>query len=234
MKPQQHHKSFAMAALVFGVTQMAHAATVWSFDNFNSPQENGSLSTGTNESASAWKNVSGLTLLSDVTTPGGSNWWDRSSSPITTNPGTVGSTRIRFNSGQITTDNAMQLVTLGATAATIKFDWAADEGNYTTGLYYASAANTVDTPLILLMTLSGNNSGTTNSWNLAESVTITNGVGGINFTNDARFVFKYHSGTNLGNGNDTWFDNVEISYVPEPSAALLGGLGFLVLLRRRR
>ena len=32
----------------------------------------------------------------------------------------------------------------------------------------------------------------------------------------------------------TWYDGVGFEAVPEPSAALLGGLGFLALLRRRR
>ena len=40
-------------------------------------------------------------------------------------------------------------------------------------------------------------------------------------------VLRADSGTAL-------YDNVELSVIPEPSAALLGGLGMLALLRRRR
>ena len=45
--------------------------------------------------------------------------------------------------------------------------------------------------------------------------------------------------TGAGNGldstlNQAFFDNVRLTIVPEPSAALLGGLGMLALLRRRR
>jgi MYXO-CTERM domain-containing protein len=32
----------------------------------------------------------------------------------------------------------------------------------------------------------------------------------------------------------TLVDNIQVSTIPEPSAALLGGLGLLALLRRRR
>jgi hypothetical protein len=35
-------------------------------------------------------------------------------------------------------------------------------------------------------------------------------------------------------GNNNTFDNLSVTVVPEPSAALLGGLGMLCLLRRRR
>ncbi len=38
----------------------------------------------------------------------------------------------------------------------------------------------------------------------------------------------------LGGGNGLVFDNIVVSTIPEPTAALLGGLGVLALLRRRR
>lgn len=41
-------------------------------------------------------------------------------------------------------------------------------------------------------------------------------------------------GTGGANGTFHVFDNVVITAVPEPSAALIGGLGLLALLRRRR
>lgn len=40
--------------------------------------------------------------------------------------------------------------------------------------------------------------------------------------------------TGGGSGNRTWYDGVGFEVVPEPSTALLGGLGALLLLRRRR
>lgn len=41
------------------------------------------------------------------------------------------------------------------------------------------------------------------------------------------------SGASASNGNNR-FDNIQINAVPEPTVAVLGGLGFLALLRRRR
>jgi len=89
----------------------------------------------------------------------------------------------------------------------------------------ASAATTISTATFT-------NDGTTLS---AETVTITGGEGGIVFTDTALFYFDMGTGTN---SNIMTFDNIEISYttaaVPEPSAALLDGLGALMLLCRRR
>lgn len=38
----------------------------------------------------------------------------------------------------------------------------------------------------------------------------------------------------VGSGNQPAYDNVSVAIIPEPTAALLGSLGFLLLLRRRR
>lgn len=48
---------------------------------------------------------------------------------------------------------------------------------------------------------------------------------------NAYLTFSSSSPSSFGGGN---FDNLSVSAVPEPSAALLGGLGALALLRRRR
>ena len=53
--------------------------------------------------------------------------------------------------------------------------------------------------------------------------------------NNIRLVFAANAPFGGGSGNlETAIDNVSVTLIPEPSVALLGGLGLLGLLRRRR
>ena len=51
---------------------------------------------------------------------------------------------------------------------------------------------------------------------------------------DVRIRLTFDGGSTSSTAGNNRFDNVTFTSVPEPSAALLGGLGFLALLRRRR
>jgi MYXO-CTERM domain-containing protein len=65
---------------------------------------------------------------------------------------------------------------------------------------------------------------------------IYNGVNDFTFTRNAT-ANGFTSTTSqliVGGANGLVFDNISVTVVPEPSAALLGGLGVLGLLRRRR
>jgi hypothetical protein len=99
----------------------------------------------------------------------------------------------------------------------------------------------------------------TGAWSAGDIVTVTlSGAGGVGsaFNGNGSVVNYNVGGTDLGSitlaqqtnayltfgivgpndGNTSVFkiDNLTVSAVPEPSAALLGGLGALALLRRRR
>ncbi|MEN9975089.1 MAG: hypothetical protein RLZZ282_1095 [Verrucomicrobiota bacterium] len=64
---------------------------------------------------------------------------------------------------------------------------------------------------------------------------VTNGINDYTFTRDATLNGFTNTASQLivGGANGLIFDNITVS-VPEPSAALLGGLGLLALMRRRR
>lgn len=241
MKLNVHRKSFAIASLVIGITQLAHAATVLQFDNFDSRPSSGTLSGGTgNEAASGWKNVAGLTgataLNGSVTATDQTahNFWDQTGNGVG-QTASASAFRIRNTIGMVTTDNIMNLVTLGATAATMKWDWKAQANTFAVGLYYAHNADSTISAgnMVLLGTFAGGGAAGNVNWQNA-SVTVTDGVGGITFTDTARFVLKTTDAAGSANSTFQTIDNIEISYIPEPSSALLGGLGLLVLLRRRR
>lgn len=57
----------------------------------------------------------------------------------------------------------------------------------------------------------------------------TSGIYQIGFRNRG-----YEDGLGSENGSTLFFDNARLTAVPEPSVALLGGLGLVALLRRRR
>lgn len=75
-----------------------------------------------------------------------------------------------------------------------------------------------------------------NSWAAGTTVTFTGIIDGNTIatdtftwdaTNDMKIVFS-------ADASGTTIDNIVVSTIPEPSAALLGGLGMLAMLRRRR
>lgn len=68
-----------------------------------------------------------------------------------------------------------------------------------------------------------------------DGATATTGTiaGGFDFTRDYQF-FTYVQTLTVNKQNDLEIDSVTLSVIPEPSAALLGALGLLGLLRRRR
>lgn len=75
-----------------------------------------------------------------------------------------------------------------------------------------------------------------NSWASGTTVTFTGIIDGNTIATD---IFTWDASDNMkivfsADQTGTLIDNIQVSTIPEPSAALLGGLGMLCLLRRRR
>jgi hypothetical protein len=116
-------------------------------------------------------------------------------------------------------------------------------GNVLVSLYYGSATGADGTPITSLPTL-----------NLADSVTIqgidhfatltTKGTKDLQFSLDAAGIATgatlwiafaaIDDNTNVSASQQSLIDDISITAIPEPRAVLLGGLGLLALLRRRR
>jgi len=62
----------------------------------------------------------------------------------------------------------------------------------------------------------------------------SSGAGNVRVVSLTGMGYDGTNGKIFFGGNASTFDNLNITVVPEPSAALLGGLGMLCLLRRRR
>ncbi len=63
---------------------------------------------------------------------------------------------------------------------------------------------------------------------------ISSGAGNVAVMSLAGMGFDGTNGKIFFGGNNSTFDNLSVNVIPEPSAVLLGGLGMLCLLRRRR
>lgn len=119
----------------------------------------------------------------------------------------------------------VSFATIGLTDIVMTFATRGTGTGYNSGLWSYSVDNVVFTD-----TGAGNTTTNTATW-LTRTVDLTS----ITAAEDvANLTLRYTvDGATSGGGNNR-LDNVQINAIPEPSTALLGGLGLLALLRRRR
>lgn len=154
-------------------------------------------------------------------------------------------TRIRSSTGAMLNKNALTLTTANLASLTFSFDLKQNTANYHHVVEFSNNVGFLTTGLtsgennavLLLDTFTGDSDLT--FW-LAKSYTLVDGVD-VGFTDESYFRIRKlrpsPAGTSGGsNPTSHTYDNLLITgvAVPEPSAALLGGIGLLALLRRRR
>jgi hypothetical protein len=123
----------------------------------------------------------------------------------------------------ITSASPLDLTSFDSVTVTLDLNFA---GNFNLGLYYS---NNNGASYTLVNNFLGSNY-TANTWHTGQSFTLAETAVAGGFTSNSRFLWNTNSGAN----NWVYMDNIQVVGIPEPAAALLGGLGLLTLLRRRR
>ncbi len=125
------------------------------------------------------------------------------------------------------------------------FDTGNAGGPYSAGQIAAMSAPSTtpaaNTPLNFTLTVARNGSAFDVSASITDgnTYTSTGGATGVSpningFTFDSVAFLIGGSTSGSWNNVNATFSNIDVTFVPEPSAALLGGLGMLALMRRRR
>jgi hypothetical protein len=225
----------AIVAFIMTIGAAQAATVIIQSDSFEGMSQSSLSANETQETLSGWKDVTSQYNALSVST--GAN--ARTDQPgfggtygTATNAG-IG-VRVRSSTGAMTLDAPMKLLELEASSVTITFDLKEVTADYFLVLQYS--ANAAFTVPLTIATFNGNTTEDLGVWR-AKSYTLTDGEGGVVFSDDAYFmVRKISSGITGTNPDFHVFDNIVISaeVIPEPSSALLGSLGVLALLRRRR
>ncbi len=221
MKPVSRFRSILLVSSIalFIQNESAHAATILVSSTFE-----GSLG--------AWTTSTGAALYTYST---GTNYAS----------GGTGAANLPKVGGTITLTDALLLNTQAYTSLTITFNfvWLNGASTRNMNVLYASDG----TNFMNLGSINTNNGA--NATVGSSSITMTEGVGHTvsnmtiaNGTFDHVFTdtakFRFTDNASAAADVRVFIDNIVISgsptYVPEPGSALLGGLGLLALLRRRR
>ena len=228
----------------------AQGATILLSENWETAgMANADISNATNAPLTGW---AGFGLNNDNTTmlltpSGGNVLRDQPGFGGTYGSGTTAgnAVRVRSSNGAMLNESALLLSTLNLTSVTFSFDLKQVTANYVQVVEFSNNIGFLTTgttggennAVLLLDTFNGNTPADLNVW-LAKSYTLEDGVD-VGFTDESYFRIRKlrpsPGGTVAGaNGNFHVYDNLVISGVPEPTSALLGSLGVLALLRRRR
>ena len=229
--------------LFFGISLItgSQAATIIALEDFETP---GTLG--------VWTNTAGSTPYYNFAET------DQPSGKLTHNfaSGGEGAVDLRKSGGTITSP-VMTLDTYGSPDLTISLDFQIHNGSSTRRTFWELSLDGGSNWFNMGLTQAGGGisndlAGYSRSVTIVEGVAGgtfggaggTNGIGGstgsISYDGSAftdNVLVRFRNGGSAGADYRQFYDNIEITStvgIPEPSAALLGGLGALMLLRRRR
>ncbi len=161
---------------------------------------------------------------------------------VATNAGKA--VRVRSSNGAMLNETPLLLATLAMNSVSFSFDIKQVTANYVhvvefsnnIGFLTSGTTGGKTNAVLTLDTFNGNTPADVGVWR-PESYTIADTT--IGFTDQSYFrirkLLPNPGGTTAGaNGTFHTYDNLLITAVPEPTSALLGSLGVLALLRRRR
>jgi len=217
------------AVAITGSSFSAHAATIiFDTEDFETSGDLGIWENATNQYQS--NGLGAGNVLFDQT--------GTQADPFVATNFSGGAIRIRSSTGSLVLADPLPLATLGAIAVTITYDLRENTAGYMSVVQYSSDGEFQfdgdgdDT--VTLASYDGNGTvdgtGANGEWRRYSHVIST----GLTDT----FQFRLGMGARGSGSNPTFhaWDNLVVSYeiIPEPSTALLGGIGGLFLLRRRR
>lgn len=252
-----------MAALAFGVTQMAHSATVWNVNLGDASVSSTRQITTTdnyigaaaeNTANSTWNTIS---VTNDSVTTSGTI-------ALSTSAGATSSVTLNISSGANNLNSGSNTLTTGDEIFSTWFKVNGNVGPMTitfAGLptlasgesyalviysdwFFSTASGVLNMPITQTV-----GTGLTGTFNFNRTIDTANDqVGSLAQDSDPANVaatanFARLDGLTSSVGNELAFSMTpgnsavnafQLILVPEPSVALLGGLGFLALLRRRR
>lgn len=252
-----------MAALAFGVTQMAHSATVWNINIGNTGAAAAIIGTGDNFIGAATENTLNSTW-NNLNVPHNSTQNFTSTNLVIS---TGAASTLDFNITTAATQFNTGDNVLAVGSAKIFRSWVKADGNtlpitvtfsdlptvgvgqsYSLVIYsdwfFGTASGVSNMPITQTV-----GTGLTGTFNFNRTIDTANDqVGALAQDSDPANVaatanFARLDGLTPSAGNELAFsmtplngpmNGFQLILVPEPSAALLGGLGFLALLRRRR
>ncbi len=234
----------SLITTLFAVSSFANAAIVAQW-NFNSSTDDASPGTGL---ATPSTGMGSLSTIGGVTNPSFNSGAGSSDPNVTDNSGYQTTTYPAAGQENKTAGIQVNTSTVGLSDIVITWDQRHSNTSANTVRFQYTIDASAPTPLWVdgqQFTFTPAATGTGDTWYIGRTADLS-AVPAVN--NNANFAFRVvtefdpitgdylasRSTSNYSGGGTLRFDMITVNAIPEPASALLGGLGLLALLRRRR